>query len=172
MKQLRRFWKRARNVVTRQGGERRLREEIEEHLALETEANVRAGMAPRGGQARGGAPVRFGGSGSGELSRGEGPAAGGNDPAGLPVHISYAAEGRGFHDGGGADSGAGYRSERGGLQLVNALMLKSLPVADPKTLIRLGNNNDCCVGIRFHDNGEFSSSPRTAMIPAQERARV
>ena len=33
--------------------------------------------------------------------------------------------------------------------LVNALMLKNLPVADPKTLVRLGNNNDCCVGISW-----------------------
>ena len=40
--------------------------------------------------------------------------------------------------------------------LVNALMLKNLPVTDPKTLIRLGNNNDCCVGIGFRDNGEYS----------------
>ena len=31
--------------------------------------------------------------------------------------------------------------------LVNAVMLKNLPVADPKTLVRLGDNNDCCVGI-------------------------
>ncbi len=30
--------------------------------------------------------------------------------------------------------------------LVHAVMLKNLPVADPKTLVRLGDNNDCCVG--------------------------
>ena len=29
--------------------------------------------------------------------------------------------------------------------LVNAVLLKKLPVADPKTLVRLGDNNDCCV---------------------------
>ena len=29
--------------------------------------------------------------------------------------------------------------------LVNAVLLKNLPVADPKTLVRLGDNNDCCV---------------------------
>ncbi len=32
--------------------------------------------------------------------------------------------------------------------LVNAVLLKNLPVADPKTLVRLGDNNDCCVGRR------------------------
>ena len=31
--------------------------------------------------------------------------------------------------------------------LVNAVLLKKLPVADPKTLVRIGDNNDCCVGI-------------------------
>ena len=30
--------------------------------------------------------------------------------------------------------------------LVNAVLLKNLPVTDPKTLVRLGDNNDCCVG--------------------------
>ena len=29
--------------------------------------------------------------------------------------------------------------------LVNAVLLKNLPVADPKTLVRLGDNDDCCV---------------------------
>jgi macrolide transport system ATP-binding/permease protein len=29
--------------------------------------------------------------------------------------------------------------------LVNAVMMKNLPVADPKMLVRLGDNNDCCV---------------------------
>jgi predicted permease len=40
--------------------------------------------------------------------------------------------------------------------LVNALMLQNLPVADPKTLVRLGNQNDCCVGIGSPDSGEYS----------------
>ncbi len=40
--------------------------------------------------------------------------------------------------------------------LVNAVMLRELPVSDPKTLVRLGNQNDCCVGYGFRDNGEFS----------------
>ena len=29
--------------------------------------------------------------------------------------------------------------------LVNAVLLKNLPVADPRTLVRLGDSNDCCV---------------------------
>ena len=29
--------------------------------------------------------------------------------------------------------------------LVNAVLLKNLPVVDPSTLIRIGNTNECCV---------------------------
>jgi predicted permease len=40
--------------------------------------------------------------------------------------------------------------------LVNAVLLKNLPVADPKTLVRLGDNDDCCVGGGFRDNGDYA----------------
>ena len=41
--------------------------------------------------------------------------------------------------------------------LVNSLLLRNLPVADPKMLVRLGDENDCCVGgIRPRENGNYS----------------
>jgi macrolide transport system ATP-binding/permease protein len=40
--------------------------------------------------------------------------------------------------------------------LVNAVLLKNLPVADPKTLVRLGDNDDCCVGWGFRDDGDYT----------------
>src|ERR1700755_3656755 len=45
MKLLRRRWTRTQNAVTRSRGEERLREEIEQYIELETEANLRAGMS-------------------------------------------------------------------------------------------------------------------------------
>ncbi len=39
--------------------------------------------------------------------------------------------------------------------LVNAVLLKRLPVADPKTLVRLGDNDDCCVTSGTKDNGNY-----------------
>ena len=45
MKPFRRLWNRMWNFVTRRRGEQRLREEMEQHMALDTEANVRAGMS-------------------------------------------------------------------------------------------------------------------------------
>ena len=40
--------------------------------------------------------------------------------------------------------------------LVHAVLMKSLPVADPKTLFRVGDKDDCCVNGGFiNDNGDF-----------------
>ncbi len=46
MKFLRRFFIRLLNFATRQSADQRLQEEIAEHLAFQTEANLRAGMSP------------------------------------------------------------------------------------------------------------------------------
>ena len=41
--------------------------------------------------------------------------------------------------------------------LVNSVLLKSLPVADPNTLWRLGDKNDCCVGQNgAREDGDYS----------------
>ena len=40
--------------------------------------------------------------------------------------------------------------------LVNAVLLRKLPVADPKTLIRLGDENDCCVNSGAREDGKYS----------------
>src|SRR3974390_28257 len=39
--------------------------------------------------------------------------------------------------------------------LVHAILLKSLPVANPQSLVRLGNNNDCCVTSGTRDEANF-----------------
>jgi predicted permease len=40
--------------------------------------------------------------------------------------------------------------------LVNSLLLRNLPVTDPKTLVRIGDNDDCCVNSGTSDNGDYS----------------
>jgi macrolide transport system ATP-binding/permease protein len=40
--------------------------------------------------------------------------------------------------------------------LVNAILLHNLPVIDPKTLIRIGDKDDCCVNSGWSDNGDYS----------------
>ncbi len=39
--------------------------------------------------------------------------------------------------------------------LINALLLKNLPVADPKTLVRIGDNTDCCVSSGAKSDGDY-----------------
>src|SRR5262250_817613 len=55
---LRRFFKRLSSWATRRRDEERLREEIEEHLALQTAENIRAGLSPV--EARRQAVLKFG----------------------------------------------------------------------------------------------------------------
>ncbi len=40
--------------------------------------------------------------------------------------------------------------------LVNAILMHNLPVVDPKTLIRIGDKDDCCVNGGWDDKGEYS----------------
>lgn len=40
--------------------------------------------------------------------------------------------------------------------LVNAVLLRNLPVVDPKTLIRVGDTDDCCVNSGYNDKGDYS----------------
>lgn len=43
--------------------------------------------------------------------------------------------------------------------LVNSILLRNLPVADPKMLVRFGNENDCCVSGETEDSGNYSLFP-------------
>jgi predicted permease len=40
--------------------------------------------------------------------------------------------------------------------LVNAILLHNLPVIDPKSLIRMGDKDDCCVNSGWNDTGDYS----------------
>ena len=40
--------------------------------------------------------------------------------------------------------------------LVNAVLLRNLPVADPKTLIRIGDARQCCVGSGLQGDGDYA----------------
>jgi macrolide transport system ATP-binding/permease protein len=40
--------------------------------------------------------------------------------------------------------------------LVNAVLLRNLPVTDPKTLVRIGDSDDCCVNSGYKEIGNYS----------------
>jgi predicted permease len=54
--------------------------------------------------------------------------------------------------------------------LVNAVLLKNLSVADPKTLLRLGDTNDCCVGAGVGDDGDYALFPTDAYEQLKKNA--
>ena len=58
MKSLRRFFMRLKNLASGRSADQRLQDEMAEHLALQTEENLRAGMAPA--EARRQAALKFG----------------------------------------------------------------------------------------------------------------
>ena len=43
--------------------------------------------------------------------------------------------------------------------LVNSMLLQNLPVVDPETLVRLGDESDCCVSSGTRDDGKYSLFP-------------
>lgn len=156
MRALRRFLARVCNFAPARRGNERLREEMEQHIALQTEENLRTGMAHA--EARRQALLKFGAV---EAVREQYFA-----EQALPLietmlqDVRFAArmlrKSPVFTMVAVLTLALGIGANAAIFTLVNALMLKSLPVSDPKTLIRLGNNNDCCVGIGFRDNGEYS----------------
>src|SRR6202012_3220157 len=40
--------------------------------------------------------------------------------------------------------------------LINGMLMKNLPVADPKTLLRVGDSNECCVNSGTNESGRYS----------------
>ena len=40
--------------------------------------------------------------------------------------------------------------------LVNGILMKNLPVTDPKSLVRLGDQDDCCVGFGTQEDNDYS----------------
>jgi macrolide transport system ATP-binding/permease protein len=54
--------------------------------------------------------------------------------------------------------------------LVNALLMKNLPVADPKTLVRVGDNNYCCVNVGAQDDGDYTLFPTETWLLLKRNA--
>src|SRR5438309_543072 len=156
MRTLRRFFKRLRSWARTQQDEDRLQAEIEEHLAMQTAENLRAGLSPT--EARRQAMLKFGGV---EAIKEEYRA-----QRGLPFLQSLAQDTRhafrrlrkapAFTITTVLTLALGIGATTSIFTLVHAVLLKSLPVANPDELYRLGKESRCCYQGGYSQEKEFS----------------
>jgi predicted permease len=156
MKAVRRFFKRLASWTKTRGDEERLRAEIEEHIALQTAENLRAGLSPV--EARRQALLKFGAvEGTKEAYR---------EQRGLPLVETLILDTRhavrrlrkapAFALTTVLTLALGIGATTSIFTLVHAVLLKSLPVANPSALYRLGRETHCCVWGGFTQYQEFS----------------
>lgn len=156
MRALRRFFKRLSSYAKTQQDEERLRAEFEEHLALQTAENVRAGLSPI--EARRQAVLKFGAVESIRESY--------RDQRGFPFaetliqDTRYALRrlrnSRAFTITTVLTLALGIGATTSIFTLVHAVLLKSLAVADPGELYRLGKEARCCYYGGYSQENEFS----------------
>jgi predicted permease len=156
MRALRRFVQRLRSWATAQQHEERLQAEIEDHLALQTAENVRAGMSPF--EARRQAALKFGGVEAMKESY--------REQRGLPSLERLIEDTRhalrrlrmapAFTIATVLTLALGIGATTSIFTLVHAVLLKALPVANPTELYRLGREARCCYLGGYSQDKEFS----------------
>jgi predicted permease len=154
MRAVRRFFKRLRSWATTRQDEERLRAEIEEHIALGTAENLGAGLSPV--EARRQAMLKFGAVEAIRESY--------RDQRGLPFMETLIQDTRqaarrlrmapAFTTTTILTLALGIGATTSIFTLVHAVLMKSLPVAKPAELYRLGKEAHCCyIGGYTQDKG-------------------
>ena len=138
MRTLRRFFKRLTSWARKERDEERLQAEIEEHLAMQTAENVRAGLSPT--EARRQAVLKFGGVEAMKEDY--------RDQKGLPFLETLAQDTRhtlrrlrmapAFTIATVLTLALGIGATTSIFTLVHAVLLKSLPVANPERIVPAG----------------------------------
>jgi predicted permease len=156
MRALRRFFRRLSSWATTQEDEERLRAEIEDHLARQTAEHIRGGLSPI--EARRQAVLKFGGVEAMKESY--------RDERGLPFLETLTQDTRyalrrlrmapTFTIATTLTLALGIGATTSIFTLVHAVLLKSLPVANPGELYRLGREARCCYFGGYSQDQEFS----------------
>ena len=156
MRTLRRFLSRLRNSLTRRRHDERLKEEIAEHLALQTAENIRAGLPPA--EARRQAMLKFGAVEAIKEDY--------RDRRGLPFVEALLYDTRhalrrlrkspAFTIAVVLTLALGIGATTSIFTLFYDVLLKSLAVANPAELYRLGKEARCCYWGGYSQDNEFS----------------
>ncbi len=156
MRPLRRFFRRLISGATAQRDEDRLQAEIEEHLALQTAENLQAGLSPA--DARREAALKFGAVEAMKESY--------RDQRGLPFAETLIRDSRlalrrlrmapAFTAATILTLALGIGATTAIFTLAHAVLLKSLPVARPDELYRVGKDARCCYLAGYSQDKEFS----------------
>jgi len=156
MRTLRRFFRRLTSWATTQQDEERLRAEIADHLDFQTAENIRAGLSSI--EARRQAVLKFGGVEAIKESY--------RDQRGLPFLETLIQDTRhalrrlrmapAFTIATVLTLALGIGATTAIFTLVHAVLLKSLPVANPGELYRLGKESHCCYLGGYSQEKEFS----------------
>ena len=156
MRALRRFFKRLSSWASRRKDEERLRAEIEAHIALQTDENIRAGLPAE--EARREALWKFGPVEAVKESY--------REQRGLPSIETLIQDTRyalrrlrrapTFTIATILTLALGIGATTSIFTLVHAVLLKSLPVANPSELVRLGKETRCCYWNAYDQGKEHS----------------
>lgn len=156
MKALRRFLKRLTTTALGRQNEERLKEELDQHLSLQTAENLRSGMSPQ--EARRQAILKFGGL---ECLKEEY-----RDQQGLAFLEILFADTRqtlrrlrnswAFTLTTILTLALGIGATTSIFTLVHAVLLRSLPVANPAELYRVGKESACCYRGGYSQDKEFA----------------
>jgi predicted permease len=156
MRTLRRFFKRLSSWASARRDEERLRAEIEAHIALQAEENIRAGLSAE--EARREAVWKFGPVEAVKESY--------RQQRGLPLMETLIQDTRyalrrlraapAFTIATVLTLALGIGATTSVFTLVHAVLLRSLPVANPAELVRLGKEARCCYWNAYDQSNEYA----------------